>query len=188
MRTVPAIAALLMLAGIWFPDWEAYLGAFPAHMLRHMGLVALAAPLLVLALPAVGRIAPPVAIAAAIEFAVVWAFHLPLAHATTQSGGVWYLFEQALFLAAGVAVWASALPPSPRLAGAVGLLLTSMHMTLLGALLILAPKDLYAEICGRAPDLSGQQLGGILMLAMGTPAYLFGGLALTASALKESPA
>ncbi len=188
MRAAPAIAAGLLLVGVWLPDWEAHLGAFPAHMLRHMGLVALAAPALVLAFPVSGRVAPPVAIAAAVEFVVVWTFHLPLAHATTQSGGLWYVLEQALFLAAGIAVWASALAPSPRLAGAGGLLLTSMHMTLLGALLILAPKDLYAEICGRAPDLSGQQLGGILMLAMGTPAYLFGGLALTASALKESAA
>ena len=51
-----------------------------------------------------------------------------------------------------------------------------MHMTLLGAMLVLAPRDLYAELCGTAPDLSGQQIGGLLMLGIGTPVYLAGGL------------
>lgn len=188
MRAAFLLPALAVLALAWGPDWTAVLGPFPAHMLRHMTLVAIAAPLLVLGLPALGRHAPPVAVAAALEFAVVWGFHLPLAHAAAQTTGAWLVLEQALFLAAGVAVWASALPPAAPLAGAGGLLLTSMHMTLLGALLVLAPSDLYAALCGRAPDVSGQQVGGILMLAIGTPVYLIGGLALTARTLRETPA
>lgn len=188
MRAVFALPAALVLAALWLPDWESLAGPFPAHMLRHMGLVALAAPLLALALPGLRWLAPPVAVAAALEFGIVWGFHLPLAHAAAQAGGGWFWLEQALFLAAGWAVWASALAPTPPLIGAGGLLLTSMHMTALGALLTLAPADLYAALCGRAPDLGGQQWGGILMLALGTPVYLTGGLALTARALREAPA
>ncbi|WP_085790747.1 cytochrome c oxidase assembly protein [Roseivivax jejudonensis] len=188
MRAPFALPALAALAVAWGPDWAAWLGPFPAHMLRHMTLVAVAAPLIVFAVPALTRLAPPVAVAAALEFVVVWAFHLPQVHAAAQGALPWFAVEQALFLAAGLCVWASALPPAPPLAGAGGLLLTSMHMTLLGALLVLAPGDLYAALCGRAPDLSGQQLGGVLMLAIGTPVYLFGGLALTARVLRESPA
>ena len=60
-----------------------------------------------------------------------------------------------------------------------------MHMTLLGALIVLAPRDLYAAICGTAPDLAGQQIGGMLMLAIGTPVYLGAGLALTGLALRD---
>lgn len=63
--------------------------------------------------------------------------------------------------------------------------MTSMHMTLLGALLVLAPRDIYAAICGTPPDLSGQQIGGMLMLAIGTPVYLIAGLWLTGQALRE---
>jgi putative membrane protein len=63
-----------------------------------------------------------------------------------------------------------------------------MHMTLLGALLILAPRDLYAEVCGLPPSLSGQQLGGMVMLAVGTPVYLLAGLALVARALNPAEA
>jgi putative membrane protein len=47
-----------------------------------------------------------------------------------------------------------------------------------------APADLYAAFCGTPPDLFGQQLGGLLMLGIGTPIYLGGGLWLTALALR----
>ena len=188
MRRAMLPAAALALAFAWGPDWEAAFGPFPAHMLRHMTLVAVAAPLIALALPALTRFAPPLVLAAAFEFVVVWAAHLPALHASAQAGGFGFAAEQALFLAAGLAIWASALAPGSPLGGAGGLLITSMHMTLLGALLILAPGDLYAVACGRAPDLAGQQLGGMLMLAMGAPVYLAGGLALTARALRERPA
>lgn len=188
MRARFALPATLVLGATWGPDWPGMLGSFAGHMLRHILLVAAAAPLVVLAWPRLTHLAPPVALAAVVEFAVVWGFHLPGAHAAAQSGGVAFLLEQALFLTAGIAIWASALPPSPALAGAGGLLLTSMHMTLLGALLVLAPGDLYAEICGRSPDISGQQIGGILMLGLGTPIYLLGGLMLTASVLGERAA
>lgn len=181
--------AAIALATIWLPAWDRTAGEFPAHMLRHMTLVAIAAPLIVLASPRfAARMAPPVLIAAALEFAVVWAFHLPALHALSQTAGTYFVIEQAMFLAAGLAVWSGALAPGQALAGAGGLLLTSMHMTLLGALLVLAPSDLYADVCGRAPDLNGQQWGGILMLAIGTPVYLLGGLALTAHGLKERTA
>lgn len=188
MRPFPALVAALILALAWVPDWDVVLAPFPAHMLRHMALVSLAAPALVLALPSLTRIAPPVVLAAALEFAVVWGAHLPALHGAAQGSPGLFALEQAAFLAVGVAVWASALPPGDLLPGAGALLLTSMHMTLLGALLILAPTDLYAEICRRAPNLSGQQFGGVLMLAIGTPVYLAGGLWLTGTALRERPA
>ncbi len=179
-------AALALLAGLYLPPWQGWLGAFPAHMLRHIGLVAGVAPLAVLALPGLARRwAVPVLLAAAIEFAVIWAWHLPQLHAWAQgSAGAW-LAEQLAFLAAGLAVWAGALCTRAPLVGAGGLFLTSMHMTLLGALLILAPHDLYAGAHGGAGDLAGQQLGGLLMLGIGTPVYLLGALALAARVIRE---
>jgi putative membrane protein len=153
-------------------------------MLRHMILVALAPPLLVLAWPASTRAAPPVLAAAAAEFVVVWAWHLPALHGLACRLPAGFAAEQALFLAAGWAVWAGALrQEAPPLAGAGGLLLTSMHMSMLGALLTLAPTDLYASACGHPPDLADQQTGALLMLGIGTPVYLLGGLLLAARAL-----
>ncbi len=182
MRPAPALGAALLLAAVWTLPLHALLGGhFPAHMVRHMTLVALAAPLLALALPA--RAAPPVLAGAVLEFVVVWAWHLPALHGLACTEPLARLAEQAMFLVAGWAVWAGALRTDAPLAGAGGLLLTSMHMTLLGALITLAPTDLYAEACGMPADVTGQQLGGMLMLAIGTPVYLLGGLLLAARAL-----
>ncbi len=90
-----------------------------------------------------------------------------------------------------------------RAAGIVGLLLTSMHMTLLGALLALTPRPLYQHLGGMG-DIGGiggivgiagigvlspledQHLGGAIMLLVGGIAYLAGGLWLTAGLLRSS--
>lgn len=176
---------LALLGVLWLAPLGDWLwAAFPAHMLRHMGLVAVVAPLLVLGFPTLGRVLafPPI-LGAVVEFAVVWGWHLPGLHGAADRGGLATVAEQGSFLAAGVLVWAGALRAVQPLAGAGAMLLTSMHMTLLGALIILAPRDLYAEICGRAPDLGAQQIGGLLMLGIGTPIYLVAGLALVARAL-----
>ncbi|WP_425274240.1 cytochrome c oxidase assembly protein [Paracoccus shanxieyensis] len=187
MRGLCILGAAGLLAAIWLiplPDTA----RFPLHMLRHMVLVALAAPLLVLGFPRLGRIfAMPALLAAGLEFLLVWGWHLPAAHGAAYRLPGAFVLEQATFLLAGLFVWAGCLH-GPRLLGAAGLLLTSMHMTLLGALLTLAPRDLYASYCGTPPDPEGQALGGMLMLAIGTPVYLLAGVALAASALSQPEA
>jgi putative membrane protein len=191
MRALALGAGLALLALLWLAPLERWLPAFPLHMLRHMGLVAVAAPLIVLGLRgrAAQALAMPPLLAAALEFLVVWAWHLPMAHAQGRLSAPVFATEQASFLAVGLFVWAGCLRAPQPLAGAGGMLLTSMHMTLLGALLILAPRDLYAALCGTAPDLTAQQWGGMLMLGIGTPVYLAAGLWLSARALnREAPA
>lgn len=185
MKGAALISALALAAFIWAAPLGAWFGAaFPAHMLRHMVLVAVIPPLLVLGAPGLAdRLALPPMIAAAIEFGLVWAWHLPGAHGLAFHSRIGFAAEQGSFLIAGVLVWAGCLRAGHPLLGAGGLLLTSMHMTLLGALIVLAPRDLYAKICGLPPDLSAQQLGGLLMLGIGTPVYLVAGLVLTGRAL-----
>ena len=160
-----------LLGLLWLVPLERLTGAaFPVHMLRHMGLVAVVAPL----------------IATVLEFMVVWAWHLPQLHGAAYLLPAGFALEQGSFLIVGLLVWVSALRARNGLAGAGSLLLTSMHMTLLGALLILAPRDVFAEICGRAADLGGQQLGGLLMLGIGTPVYLIAGLWLVGRDLRTT--
>lgn len=179
---LPALAGLGVL---WALPLDLWLPGFPVHMLRHMGLVAVVAPLLVLGLPDLSaRMAMPALPAAAAEFVVVWGWHLPAAHGLARTHGFGFVAEQASFLAVGLAVWAGCLFARHPLAGALGLLLTSMHMTALGALLILAGRDVYSAYCGLPPDLAGQQAGGLLMLGIGTPVYLAGGLWLAARAIE----
>ena len=190
MKARFALPGLALLAAVWLLPLAAAMPGFPVHMLRHMVLVAVAAPLLVLGLPRLGAAVAinPLA-AAVVEFVAVWGWHLPGAHGLARTGVPGLVAEQATFLSVGVIVWAGCLSARQPLAGAGGLLLTSMHMTLLGAILTLAPRDVYAAAGGMTPDLAGQQLGGMLMLAIGTPVYLLGGLLLTARALaSEAPA
>lgn len=188
MRRTALITGLALTGFIWAAPLEAWFNAvFPAHMLRHMALVAVVAPLLVLGAPRFAdRLALSPVVAAAVEFVVVWAWHLPGLHGLAYLAGAGFALEQASFLIAGLLVWAGCLRADQPLMGAAGLLLTSMHMTLLGALITLAPRDLYAEICGLAPNLTAQQLGGLLMLGIGTPIYLVAGLFLTHGALGKS--
>lgn len=184
-----------LLAALWFGPLPAMArDAFAAHMALHMGLVAVVAPLLALGL-AGGRFDPvraapgwfpPVPWSLA-ELVVVWAWHAPALHHWARQGALGFCVEQASFLGAGLAVWLSAFggavtPVSSRAgAGIAALLLTSMHMTLLGALLALTPRALYAH----GPDAHGmsslgdQHLGGAIMLLVGGVAYLVGGLWLT---------
>lgn len=190
MKGAALISALALAALVWTAPLESWLGSgFPAHMLRHMTLVAVIPPLLVMGAPRIAdRLALSPMIAAAIEFVVVWGWHLPGAYGAAFLNQMGFALEQGSFLIAGIIVWAGCLRADQPLLGAGGLLLTSMHMTLLGTLIVLAPRDLYSEICGLAPDLTAQQLGGLLMLGVGTPVYLVAGLILTGRALGNTEA
>ena len=186
----PGWAGLAALAVAWSPAPGLVLdGPFAAHMLRHLLLVAVAAPLLALAMAhrrpgwgqSIARVCPPLA-ASALEFVVVWGWHAPALHHATRASFVPLLLEQSLFLGSGLLLWATALA-RPQ-AGIVALLLTAGHMTLLGVLLALSPRPLF----GAAPIGHDQELGGVLMLAVGGAAYLAGGLMLLARLLRPSPA
>ncbi|KQT85656.1 hypothetical protein ASG48_09635 [Aurantimonas sp. Leaf443] len=195
----------MLLALLWLgPLPERARGSFAAHMVMHMGLVAVAAPLLAVgllrAMPALfSRLTPGVAIfASLLEFVVVWGWHAPALHDGARARLDLLLLEQGSFLLAGLLVWTSAFGAAgsgrtaARAAGVLALLLTSMHMTLLGGLLLFAPRPLYAcaDLCAPAAALTplgDQQAGGALMLTVGGIAYLAGGLVLLASILSDRP-
>jgi putative membrane protein len=163
---------------------------FSAHMTMHMAVVAVAAPLIAFGLaggdydpthrfPALFSPIP----ASFLELAVVWAWHAPAMHQFARGSIGGLIAEQAMFLVSGLLVWLAAFGSEMSRsgiragAGVVALLLTSMHMTLLGALLALAPRPLYGHSGPSALD--EQHLGGAIMLGIGGVAYLAGGLWLS---------
>ena len=177
---------------------------FSAHMTMHMGVVAIAAPLLALGF-AGGRFDPARKFpnvfsaipASVIELIVVWAWHAPALHHAARGSLGGLLAEQGTFLLSGLLVWISAFGGDVErrrqraAAGVVALLLTSMHMTLRGALLALAPRALYGHdgaLTGARSPLDEQHLGGAIMLVVGGAAYLAGGLWLSSSLLSHRPA
>jgi putative membrane protein len=168
------------------------------HMAAHMVAVALAAPALALGLRASicdpTRMAPPFASALAmmvLELAVVWCWHLPAIRAAVGHHGALHLLELACFLTVGTLLWSAVLSrgEASRPAGIGALLLTSMHMTLLGALIGLAPRTLYptlahAPFAGLSP-LQDQQLAGVVMLLIGGLSYMAGALVILRQMLDD---
>jgi putative membrane protein len=174
---------------------------FSAYMSLHMLVVGLAAPLLALGLvpivqrrPWSLRLIDLAIFAGALDFLVIWGWHAPGPHLAARTNSFVFVLEQASFLLMGIFVWLTAFlapPDNPKagaLKGAASLLFTSMHMTLLGALIGLSPRALYAHSLDDAlPD---QQIGGVIMLAAGSVIYLAGGLVLVGRllTLEEKPA
>jgi putative membrane protein len=192
----PALVALgfSTLAAAWLGAFGWLLpGPFSAHMTMHMAVVAVAAPLLAFGVagtrfdpvprwPRAFAVVP----ASIAELVLVWAWHTPaLHHAARHSGNV-FVYEQGSFLLSGLWLWASAVGGDRREragAGIVALLLTCMHMTLLGALLALPPRPLYHH-----GTLADQHLGGAIMIVLGGAAYLCGGLWLAVGLLRHKHA
>jgi putative membrane protein len=205
MRRMMATSGCLVLALAW--AGPAALGietGFAGHMIVHVAVVAIAAPLLAVGL-AGSRLDPtPLApllfapmLATALEFVVVWGWHAPFLHAAARGSPAVMALEQLSFLTVGLLVWLAAFgrgrgERAAWGAGILALFLTSMHMTLLGALLALSPRPLYhhahaAGIAGLAP-LDDQHLGGAFMLLVGGASYLIGALVLMARLLRAPDA
>lgn len=200
IRIAVFMVGLVLLAGLWLGPLPGLArAAFSAHMAMHMGVVAIAAPILAAAIAGgrfdpvchVPRWFPPVPWSV-FELVAVWAWHAPaLHHAARHSlGGL--IAEQGTFLLAGLLVWLSSFGGERARrheragAGVAALLLTSMHMTLLGALLALSPRPLYAhagDFAALSP-LEDQHLGGAIMLLTGGVSYLVGGIWLTAELVR----
>lgn len=165
------------------------------HMVAHMTAIAIAAPLLASSItstrfdPAVRwpRLISPLPMSL-LELLVVWGWHVPAARAFAAEGATGLALEQAMFAATGLLLWSACF--RARAAGVIALLLTTMHMTLLGALIALAPRTLF-ETHGftgfgvTLSPLADQQLSGVIMLLVGGCSYLLGGLTLLSRLLRS---
>jgi putative membrane protein len=202
MRRALLITGLVILGAAWLgPLPQLAERAFFAHMTMHMAVVAVASPLIALGIAGtqldpvryVPTLFSPVPVSV-LELCVVWTWHAPVLHQAARHQTAALIIEQLMFLLCGLLMWLSAFggddrqdgSRSRRAAGVVGLLLTSMHMTLLGALLALAPRPLYAhaETFPNLTPIQDQHLGGAIMLIAGGVAYLAGGLWLTVGLMR----
>jgi cytochrome c oxidase assembly factor CtaG len=167
---------------------------FTAHMVEHEILMAVAAPLLVVAkplgtalwgLPVRMRKAAahflrsnstragwsflvhPVS-ATALHAAVLWSWHAPPIFEASLASVALHLFQHASFLAAGVIFWWSMLHRASPGEALGHVAITMIHMSVLGALIALAPRVIYlrqtsgAALAGLTP-LADQQIAGLVM-------------------------
>jgi putative membrane protein len=180
---------------------------FWAHMMQHMLLMAVAAPLLVAARPwpvllfglpcrlrrHAGRLVPSRILARPglvfmAHALVLWIWHVPPLYDAAVAVPALHWLEHLSMLTAAILFWHLVLMRLPRYREGCGaavllLLATSMHAGLLGALLTFAPEPLYASHLGSAPlrgldPLEDQQLAGLIMWVPACAVYLVAGLAL----------
>ncbi|HYH37029.1 MAG TPA: cytochrome c oxidase assembly protein [Azospirillum sp.] len=173
--------------------------SFTAHMVEHELLMVVAAPLLVVARP-VGaylwafprRVRPRVVagfrsgpvravwralcdpvVATVLHGAALWAWHLPAAFDAALTSEALHTLQHASFLVTALFFWWAMRKQGGGLA-VLCLFATSVHGTLLGALLTIAPRPLYAY----AGPLEDQQMAGLIMWVPAGMAYAGAGLAL----------
>ena len=169
-----------------FDDWAASSTAM--HMVQHMLLMVVAAPLWVLAQPlpqwraTLGRAGDwwwvPVLRAgrhpmacAALHAVAIWLWHLPGPYMAAVGNNWWHVAEHASFALTAWLFWWSVMRarPGAELHAALALLFTLMHTGLLGALLTFAQTPLYFR---ESRELWDQQLAGLVMWVPGGAAYL----------------
>lgn len=168
-------------------------------MALHLGVVVVAAPLIGIGLQRAGlghwagrRLLFWAIAASLFEMLVVWSWHTPVLHDAASRQMPVFVTQQLSFLAAGLLIWLVSFSGQTKAGaglGAVALMMTFMHMTMLGVLLALVPDLLYpADLylgATAAERVEDQTRGGILMAIGGSFPYLIGGLVLASRLVTE---
>lgn len=168
-----ALAAALVSPLHWLGEH-----LFTAHMVEHELVMAIAAPLLVLARPVgvllwalprrprhlTGRIMRHPAVlsgwravsgggtATVLHGAAIWGWHLPAAFDAAVTNEALHRLQHLSFFLTALLFWWAVLRPDQRGAGAWHLFITMLHTSALGALIALAPRVLYAAQTAAAPS------------------------------------
>jgi putative membrane protein len=196
---------------------------FSAHMAQHELLMAVAAPLLVLGRPLVPFVwALPMAwrrilgswaavapirstwelltlplVAWTLHTAAIWLWHAPPLFEATLRSELIHSLQHLSFLGSGLLFWWALLRRGEgRIGGPAAVLYlftTSLHTSVLGALLTFSSRLWYPLYAGRTAawgltPLEDQQLAGLIMWVPAGLVYLFATLAIAASWLSEGDA
>src|SRR5688500_10885480 len=102
IRPIIFILAALTLAALWLTPWVSWgVAPFSSHMIVHMGIVAVAAPLLALGLAGTAfdpvarwpALFPPILVSL-LEFVIVWVWHTPALHHAARHLDLAFVAEQ----------------------------------------------------------------------------------------------
>ncbi len=169
------------------------------HMVQHLLLMTVAAPLILLAGPLIGVAAPPITLPRVITHPVVcWlastatviGWHVPELFALGMHSPGWHAIEQVSFFTAGVLFWLPVIQAWPSLAARprwsvpLYLFLATLPCDALSAFLTFCGRVVYPHyLSARGPfDISAlgdQEMAGALMWIWVTFAYLFPAAAFT---------
>lgn len=200
-----AILALALVS----PICPLSVSLFSARVGQHMVLSLLAAPLLVLGRPmeVLNRLWPGLAerarhlafltepMVAAPAFALaIWFWHAPGPYAATFSSTLVYWLMHITIIGAALMVWSVLLDPAREgtLAAFATGAVSTLQMTLLGALITMTPRLLYTPhvltpyAWGLTPAID-QQMGGLIMWVPGCSVFLAATLYSLAKLVAERP-
>jgi putative membrane protein len=190
---------------------------FTFHMIEHEIVMAISAPLLVISQPigtllwsmprrgrvAVGRFLRRRAVTASwrgvssggtatlLHGVAIWAWHAPLLFDAAVVDVTMHRLQHLSFLLTAILFWWSVLRSSESGVAAWHLFITMLHTSVLGALMALSPRVLYAAQTATALEwgltpLEDQQLAGLIMWVPAGTIYGGAALALTAVWVRHS--
>lgn len=169
-----ALAAVAVLAVAFVsPLCALSVALFSARAVHHVILVAVAAPLAALALPARGS--RHLGIAFVVSTAMLWIWHLPALYDRALGDTAVYWLMQLSLLATGVWFW-RALFAAPPVTASVISILAMAQMGMLGAILTFAREPLYSSHHATTwpwglEQVADQQLAGLVMWVPGVIPY-----------------
>ncbi|HEY2753329.1 cytochrome c oxidase assembly protein [Phenylobacterium sp.] len=185
-------AAILITAIFVSPLCALSSALFSARVLHHVLLIAAVAPLLALSFPMSKLPFPPIALLVGLHAIVLWVWHMPAPYQWGLASVPTYWLMQASLLGSAWLLWRAVLSSKTQAGSAlVALVATIAQMGLLAALIVFAPRALYAvhfastQAWGMSP-LADQQLAGLLMWAPASLPYLGAGLWLAWSSLRPA--
>lgn len=163
------------------------LGPVSGHMLSHLALMNVVAPVAAAALVSFGATrfrGPPLWLAATAQLVALAAWHFPPTHAAL-SGQLAYTAASAFLATTALFFWIALQQATGRLRwrAVFALLITGKIACLIGSLLIFAPRVLYSA--HHAVDIADQQMAGFLMIVACPLSYLVAGVMLTAGWLAD---
>ena len=157
-------------------------GNLPAHMVQHVLLTMVAAPLLAVGLPRLPRLHP---VLVWLVFAATgWVVHFTSLFEAAADHVPVHVFEHALLLGTAVLFWATAVGPSARMSHPLRLLYLGVAMpqnTFLALAISSAGSVLYPHYAGGGDPLGEQRLAGGIMWVAGD-LLLLAAVLLTAAA------
>lgn len=182
------LAALAVLAFLALCYVE-FAGAFSRHMIIHIALMTVAAPVLASLLlklrysSAKSASASTLFSAITLQAVLLFAWHSPLGIGLAMEGQAGALLMQATLLFSALWFWHTVFnQPSEHLWRAViALLLTGKLFCLIAVLLIFAPRALYGMTAiNMTIELADQQLAGLLMITVCPATYVLAAIVLIA--------
>jgi putative membrane protein len=154
-----------------------------AHMVQHLLLMVVAAPLILLAAPAIRLRLQPV-LCWLVSTAVVIGWHVPALFELGMQSRGWHEIEHSSFFAAGLLFWHPLIGREPHWSAPLYLFLATLPCDTLSAFLVFCGRVVYPHYlhAHRHFDISpigDQELAGALMWFVVTFAYLAPAAAVT---------